>query len=342
MSEQRTEIGELGEFGLIERLTKNFTLKHGTSIKGVGDDAAVVDAGEYYRVISTDLFLENIHFDLSYTPLKHIGYKAVVVNVSDIYAMNAKPEQITVSLGISNRFSVEALEEIYAGIKTACEVYNVDLIGGDTTSSQTGLIISVTALGSVSKDKIVYRNTAQVGDAVYVSGDLGGAYLGLQLLEREKQVFLADPNMQPTFDENTYLVQRCLKPEARKDIIEQLDMADIIPTSMMDISDGLSSELLHICKQSNVGCLIEEEGIPIEEQTYNQAVEFEIDPLNCALSGGDEYELILTIHPQDIDALSAVSGLSLIGYIKPQSHGRKILTKGGNEYDLTALGWQHF
>ena len=341
-NEKRTEVTELGEFGLIDKLTKDFPLKNANSLKGVGDDAAVIDAGEDNVIVSTDMLVENIHFDLMYAPLTHVGYKSVIVNLSDIYAMNAIPQQITVSIAFSNRFSVEALAELYKGMKRACEIYNVDLVGGDTTSSLKGLYISVTAIGRVPKTKVVYRNTAQVNDAICVTGNLGSAYLGLQLLEREKQVYLANPDMQPTFDQQTELVKKLLLPEARKDIIEKLATLDVTPTSMMDISDGLSSELFHIAKQSNTGAMILEERIPITEQTYNQAVDFEIDPLNCALSGGDEYELLFTVHPDDLDSVLSIPDVHHIGHIKPSSSGIKLTTKGGNIHELKALGWKHF
>ena len=339
---QRTEISELGEFGLIDHLTGSFNLQNENSVKGVGDDAAVIDAGEDNIVLTTDMLVENIHFDLMYAPLKHVGYKSVVVNLSDIYAMNAIPQQITVSIAFSNRFSVEAITELYKGIKRACEVYHVDLVGGDTTSSIKGLYISVTAVGRAPKTKVVYRNTAQVNDAICVTGNLGAAYLGLQLLEREKEVYLANPDMQPTFDQQTELIQKVLLPEARKDIIEQLAKIEVTPTSMMDISDGLSSELFHISKQSNVGVMLYEENLPITEQTYNQAVDFEIDPLNVALSGGDEYELIFTVHQDDLEKVVAIPDIHHIGNIKPKSAGLNITTKGGNVHELKALGWKHF
>ena len=339
---QRTEISELGEFGLIDHLTGSFNLQNENSVKGVGDDAAVIDAGEDSIVLTTDMLVENIHFDLMYAPLKHVGYKSVVVNLSDIYAMNAIPQQITVSIAFSNRFSVEAITELYKGIKRACEVYHVDLVGGDTTSSIKGLYISVTAVGRAPKTKVVYRNTAQVNDAICVTGNLGAAYLGLQLLEREKEVYLANPDMQPTFDQQTELIQKVLLPEARKDIIEQLAKIEVTPTSMMDISDGLSSELFHISKQSNVGVMLYEENLPITEQTYNQAVDFEIDPLNVALSGGDEYELIFTVHQDDLEKVVAIPDIHHIGNIKPKSAGLNITTKGGNVHELKALGWKHF
>ena len=339
---QRTEISELGEFGLIDHLTGSFNLQNENSVKGVGDDAAVIDAGEDSIVLTTDMLVENIHFDLMYAPLKHVGYKSVVVNLSDIYAMNAIPQQITVSIAFSNRFSVEAITELYKGIKRACEVYHVDLVGGDTTSSIKGLYISVTAVGRAPKTKVVYRNTAQVNDAICVTGNLGAAYLGLQLLEREKEVYLANPDMQPTFDQQTELIQKVLLPEARKDIIEQLAKIEVTPTSMMDISDGLSSELFHISKQSNVGVMLYEENLPITEQTYNQAVDFEIDPLNVALSGGDEYELVFTVHQDDLEKVVAIPDIHHIGNIKPKSAGLNITTKGGNVHELKALGWKHF
>ncbi len=344
MSDQakRTEIAELGEFGLIQHLTEDLTPQNATTIKGVGDDAAVIDCGDDYMVVTSDMLVENIHFDLTYAPLAHVGYKAVVVNLSDVYAMNAIPQQITVSLAFSNRFSVEALEALYKGMKQACIDYGVDLIGGDTNSSLKGLYLSITALGRVPKSRVVYRSTAQVNDAICVTGDLGSAYLGLQLLEREKEVYLANPQMQPTFDNQTELVRKTLLPKARKDIIEDFAQLDIIPTAMMDISDGLASELLHISKQSHVGSMVYEEQIPITEQTYNQAVDFEIDPLNVALSGGDEYELLFTVHPDDLDKVLSIPDVHHIGNIKPASSGNKITTKGGNQHEIEAIGWKHF
>lgn len=340
--QKRTEVSEFGEFGLIDHITKNFQIKNENTVKGIGDDAAVIENGEDYTVISTDMLVENIHFDLMYAPLKHVGYKAVIVNLSDIYAMNAVPQQITVSIAFSNRFSVEAITELYNGIQAACDQYDVDLIGGDTTSSLKGLILSVTAIGKVPKSKVVYRNTAQVNDAICVTGDLGSAYLGLQILEREKQVFLANSNMQPTFDNQTELVKKTLLPEARRDIIEKLAKLDVTPTSMMDISDGLSSEVMHISNQSNVGAMLYEENLPISEQTYNQAVEFEIDPLNCALSGGDEYELIFTVNQDDLEKVLSIPDVHHIGNIVSKSSGINITTKGGNVHELKALGWRHF
>lgn len=340
--QQRTELNQVGEFGLIDLLSKNFEPKNENTVKGIGDDAAVIENENDYTVISTDTLVENIHFDLMYAPLKHVGYKAVIVNLSDIYAMNAIPQQITVSIAFSNRFSVEAIQELYKGIEIACEKYNVDLVGGDTTSSLKGLYISITAIGRVPKTKVTYRNTAQVNDAICVTGNLGAAYLGLQLLEREKQLFLENPKMQPSFDNQTDLVRKLLMPEARKDIVEQLAKLDITPTSMIDVSDGVSSEVLHISKASNVGAMLYEENFPITEQTYNQAIEFEIDPLNCALSGGDEYELLFTVNPDDLDTVLAIADVHHIGNIKPKSSGVKITTKGSNVHDVIAMGWKHF
>ena len=295
MSEQRTEISTLGEFGLIEHLTRNIELQNASSIVGVGDDAAVIDHFGKQTVITTDLLIEGVHFDLVYTPLKHLGYKSVIANLSDVYAMNATPTQLTISLGISNRFSVEALDDFYEGVYAACDAYGVDLVGGDTASSQKGFIISVTAIGEVTPDKFVKRSGAQKGDLLCVSGDLGGAYLGLLFLEREKKIFLENTAIQPDLEGESYVVGRLLKPEARKGIIEFLEKQSIVPTAMMDVSDGLSSEILHICKQSNVGCILYEEKIPVAEETRKAAFKFEIDPTACALSGGEDYELIFTI-----------------------------------------------
>lgn len=337
--EKRTEIATLGEFGLIKVLTqKNNDTQDGT-IKGVGDDAAILDFEDYQTVVTTDMLVEGVHFDMMYSPLKHLGYKAVMVNLSDVYAMNAEPTQITVSLAISNRFSVEALEEFYSGIQLACERYDVDLVGGDTTSSLSGLVISVTALGKVKKGDAVYRDTAKEGDLICVSGDLGAAYLGLQLLEREKQVFLENPEMQPELEKHQYLVERQLKPEARKGVIEVLKEKGVRPTAMIDVSDGLSSDLLHICTQSNVGARIFEADVPIHNETYDQAVAFNIDPITCALNGGEDYELLFTINPADKEKLQEVLDLSHIGEIVAKEQGYKLYTKQGNSYDLTAQGW---
>jgi thiamine-monophosphate kinase len=336
---ERTEISTLGEFGLIDHLTKNFELHNASTIIGVGDDAAVIDHFGKQTVITTDLLLEGIHFDLMYMPLKHLGYKSIVVNLSDIYAMNATPTQITVSIGISNRFSVEALNEFYEGIYAVCEKYNVDLAGGDTSSSQKGFVISITAIGEVAPNKFVKRSTANNGDLICVSGDLGAAFLGLTLLEREKNIYLENPQIQPDLEGEDYIVGRILKPEARKDIIEFFEQQNIIPTAMMDISDGLSSEILHICNQSNVGCVLYEEKLPIAEQTRNAAFKFNLDPTMCALNGGEDYELLFTIKQEDYDKISSNENISVVGYIKDIEDGRKFLSKGGNSFDITAQGW---
>jgi thiamine-monophosphate kinase len=342
MSEQRTEISSLGEFGLIEHLTKNIEHKNASSILGVGDDAAVIDHFGKQTVITTDLLIENIHFDLMYTPLKHLGYKSVIINLSDIYAMNSTPTQITMSLGISNRFSLEALDEFYEGVYAACEKYGVDLVGGDTSSSQKGFIISVTAIGEVSPDKFVQRSTAVKGDLICCSGDLGGAYLGLIFLEREKKIFLESPEIKPDLEEEKYVIGRLLKPEARKDIVEFFESSGVTPTSMMDISDGLSSEILHICGQSKLGCVLYEDKIPINEETRNAAFKFELDPTACALSGGEDYELLFTISQNDYDKLVLNEQISVIGYMTEPEKGNKIITRGGNEFDVTAQGWNAF
>lgn len=337
---KRTELSELGEFGLIERLTKNFVSQNKSTIKSVGDDAAVIDYEGLQTVISTDLLVEGVHFDLTYTPLKHLGYKAVVVNLSDIYAMNALPEQITVSLALSNRFSVEAIEELYAGIEQACKFYNVDLVGGDTTSSLKGLIISITAVGKAKKEEIVYRNGAKVGDYICVSGNLGAAYVGLQVLNREKQVYLSNHEMQPELKKHQYIIGRQLKPEARKDIIAYLNDKGIKPTSMMDVSDGLSSEMMHITKQSGVGCLIYEANVPIHNDTYNQAIEFNIDPITCALNGGEDYELIFTINAEDEQLIDTeLMDISVIGKIVEKEKGCQIQTRANHLHQLIAQGW---
>ena len=339
---KRTDVNELGEFGLIERLTKKFPLRNKSSIKGVGDDAAVIDNGDLQTVVSTDMLVEGIHFDLAYTPLKHLGYKAVVVNLSDIYAMNAQPKQVTVSIAISNRFSVEALDELYAGIELACEKYKVDLIGGDTTSSPKGLYISVTAIGQEKKEKIVYRNTAKVGDLVCVSGNLGAAYLGLQILEREKQIFLSSPEVKPDLENQDYLIGRQLKPEARFDMIEFFDKNDLVPTAMIDVSDGLASEIFHICKQSRVGAIIEESGVPLHPDTEMMALQFKLDPITCALSGGEDYELLFTIDQKDLEKVKYLPDIYIAGEITDNSEGIKLHTKGGNIHPLKAQGWKHF
>jgi thiamine-monophosphate kinase len=338
----RTEIATLGEFGLIEHLTKNFEIQNASTVVSIGDDAAVIDHLGNQTVITTDLLIEDIHFDLSYTPLKHLGYKSVVVNVSDVYAMNATPTQITVSIALSNRISLEAITEFYEGVYAACEKYGVDLVGGDTTSSQKGFIISVTAIGEAKENKIVKRSGAQVGDLICVSGDLGAAFLGLTLLEREKRIFLESPGVQPDLENEKYVIGRLLKPEARKDIIDFLESNDIIPTSMIDVSDGVSSELLHICKQSGVGCIIYEEKLPIAEDTRNAAYKFKIDPTACALSGGEDYELLFTIKQDEYEKLTLNEQISVIGYITEIEQEATIITKGNNKHKITAQGWNAF
>lgn len=342
MENIRTEISELGEFSLIEHLTRNFEIQNASTIVSVGDDAAVIDHFGKQTVITTDLLLEGVHFDLMYTPLKHLGYKAVIVNLSDVYAMNAMPTQITMSIGISNKFSVEALSDFYEGVYAACEKYGVDLIGGDTSSSQKGFVISVTAIGEVAPDKFVKRSTAQQGDLICVSGDLGAAYLGLTLLEREKKIYLENPQIQPDLENEDYIVGRMLKPEARKDIIQFLSDNDITPTSMMDVSDGLSSEILHICKQSNLGCKLYEEKLPIADQSRKAAFKFGLDPTVCALNGGEDYELLFTMKQADYDKITLNEEISVIGYLTEISEGTKFITKAGNTFDITAQGWNAF
>lgn len=340
--ENRTEISSLGEFGLIEHLTKNIELQNASSIVGVGDDAAVIDHFGKQTVITSDMLVEGVHFDLMYTPLKHLGYKSVIVNLSDIYAMNAIPTQIILNIAISNRFSIEALDEFYSGVYTACEKYGVDLIGGDTSSSQKGFIISVTAVGEVSPDNYVKRNTAKKGDLVCVSGDLGGAYIGLLFLEREKKIYLENPNIQPDLESESYVIGRLLKPEARKDIIEFFEKEKITPTSMMDISDGLSSEILHISNQSDLGCVIYEERLPIADEMKTAAYKFQIDPTACALSGGEDYELLFTISQNDYDKIKLNEDISVIGYMTEREKGANIITKGESTYPITAQGWNAF
>lgn len=340
--QQRTEIANLGEFGLIEHLTKNFEIKNASTILSVGDDAAVIDHFGKQTVITTDMLVEGIHFDLMYTPLKHLGYKSVIVNLSDVYAMNAIPTQITISIAFSNRFSVEALSEFYEGVYAACEKYAVDLVGGDTTSSQKGFIISVTAIGEVAPDKYVQRSTAQQGDLICVSGNTGGAFLGLTLMQREKKIYLENPAIQPDLEGEDYIVGRLLKPEARKDIIEFFAANNIVPTAMMDVSDGISSEVLHLCKQSNVGCKIFEDKLPIDEKTRAAAFKFGLDPNVCALNGGEDYELIFTLKQEDYDKITLNEEIAVIGYMTALEEGNKLQTKGGNIFDITAQGWNAF
>lgn len=341
MSESKTPftpISSLGEFKLIDRIVEGFENLNQSTLKGVGDDAAVIHT-KSHQVVTTDLLVEGIHFDLMYTPLKHLGYKSVIVNLSDVCAMNAVPKQILVSLALSNRFSVEAVDELYAGVKAACDKYRVDLIGGDTTASLKGLTISVTAIGETQPEKIAYRNGAKEGDFLVVTGDLGAAYIGLQLLEREKKVFLEAPNVQTDLSGHEYTVGRQLKPEARLDIVEVLKNLEIVPTSMIDISDGLSSEILHICKQSNVGCVVHEENVPIAKETYDTALSFNIDPINCALSGGEDYELLFTVKPEDLHKVENHPDFSVIGEILDANLGIKLHSKGDNYYDLIGMGW---
>src|SRR5476651_620108 len=341
-NQERTNLEDLGEFGLINHLTKNIKLGQPSTVKGVGDDAAVLDFTGKKVLISTDMLLEGIHFDLAYTPFKHLGYKAIQVNLSDVYAMNGTPTQVTVSIGISSKFPLEAIEELYTGIYLACEKYGVDVVGGDTTSSKQGLIISVTVLGYADEKDIVDRNTAQEGDLICVSGDLGGAYVGLQLLEREKLVYLENPQIQPDLEGKDYIVERQLKPEARRDVVDLLKSRDIKPTSMIDVSDGLASELLHICKQSNKGCNLYEEKIPIDPMTFETAREFGLDPTVCALSGGEDYELLFTIKQADYDKIKNDVDVSIIGYITEPNAGKNLISKSGQVHTLTAQGWNAF
>ncbi len=335
----RTELSSLGEFGLIKHLTEFIEIKNESTIKGVGDDAAVIDYKGKQMVVSTDMLVEGVHFDLAYVPLKHLGFKAVSVNLSDIYAMNAVPRQITVSLAISNRFSVEAMEEFYAGMMLACDKHNVDIVGGDTTTNKSGMVISITAIGEANNEDLVYRSGATEGDLLCVTGDLGGAYVGLQLLEREKRIFLETPSVQPDLGGNDYILERQLKPEARKDIPPLLKKLDVKPTSMIDISDGLASEILHLSSQSEVGCNLYEDKIPIDPQTYNMAREFNLDPTVCALSGGEDYELLFTIKQEDFPKVKANPDISVIGHITHKKEGVNLITKGGTSHPLTAQGW---
>jgi thiamine-monophosphate kinase len=339
---QRTEISTIGEFGLIKRLTEKFTIENASTVKGVGDDAAVLDYKDKLVLVTTDLLLEGIHFDLMYVPLKHLGYKAAVVNFSDIYAMNGQPKQMTVSLGISKRFAVEDLEQIYEGMEMACEKYGVDLIGGDTSASLTGLAISITCIGEGEKEKVVYRNGAKTNDLICVSGDLGSAYMGLQLLEREKIVFSADENAEPDFEGRDYILQRQLKPEARKDIVKALADKGIIPTAMMDISDGLSSELIHICTQSNTGCRIYEDKIPINYQAAVMADEINMNIVTAALNGGEDYELLFTVSLEDYEKIITMEGVGIVGHMTGPELGLHLVGREGEEIGLKAQGWNSF
>lgn len=342
MAEKRTEITDLGEFGLIERVKSSFSLQNSTSIIGIGDDAALIASGEEYLLVTTDMLLESVHFDLSYMPLQHLGYKAVVANVSDIAAMNGKPEQITVALAFSNRFSLEAIDSVYDGIRSACENYKIDLVGGDTSASASGLVISITALGRVGKGKETLRSTAKVNDIICVTGDLGAAYLGLQVLEREKQVFLTNPEMQPDIEKYEYLVGRQLRPEARMDIVHELADKKVVPTSMIDISDGLASELLHISKSSGVGIKIFEDKVPIDAGAFETAIEFKIDPITCALNGGEDYELLFTISPSDYEKLKNHPDIHFIGHVHNNPQQNVMVTKDETIVPLKAQGWNHF
>ncbi len=341
MSEQRTELSTFGEFILIEKLTESFKNINSSTQYGIGDDAAVISISETESMlVSTDMFLEGIHFNLMYTPLKHLGYKAVVANLSDIYAMNGRPEQITVSIAVSNRFPVEALEELYAGIKTACDIYKVDLVGGDTSSSLTGLMISITAIGKVAKDDLVLRSGSAENELLVVTGDLGGAYMGLQLLEREKEVYKANPNMQPDLDGFDYLLERQLKPEARKDVIGFLKDLEVKPTSMIDISDGLASEIFHLCKASNLGATIYDEKLPIDATTATTAIEFNIDPATCALNGGEDFELLFTIKQSDYEKIVGNPHMTIIGHMTDAASGVNMVDKHGAVIELKAQGWK--
>jgi thiamine-monophosphate kinase len=339
----RMELNELGEFGLIKHLTKSVELKNESSVKGIGDDAAIIKYdNEKQTVITTDMLVENVHFNLSYVPLKHLGFKAVAVNLSDICAMNATPKQITVSIAVSSKFPVDALEELYLGIYIACEKYKVDLIGGDTTTSTSGLVISITAIGEVEDGKAVLRSTAKEGDLLVVSGDLGGAYMGLQLLEREFSVFKENPKIQPELEGFDYILERQLKPEARLDIVSLLKALEVTPTSMIDISDGLASEIIHICDQSNVGCKLYEEKIPVDPQTYNTSRDFNLDPTVCALNGGEDYELLFTIAQSDFDKIKANPSLTVIGHMVDRASGVTLITRGNTIEPITAQGWDSF
>ncbi|RZK57645.1 MAG: thiamine-phosphate kinase [Pedobacter sp.] len=341
-NKERTDIAELGEFGLIKHLTSNFKIKHETSIKGIGDDAAVLESKDKQMLISTDLLLEGVHFDLAYVPLMHLGYKAVQVNLSDIYAMNGMATQITVSIGLSSKFPLEAVEEIYKGIELACNKFNIDLIGGDTSSSKQGLVISVTSIGYAKAEEVTYRNGAEEGDLICVSGDLGGAYVGLQILEREKQIFLENPQLQPDLEGKDYIIERQLKPEGRRDIVDLLAQMKIKPTSMIDVSDGLASEILHICTQSEKGCTLYEEKIPIDPMTYDTARELGLDPTVCALNGGEDYELLFTIKQSDYDKLKNDVDISIIGHITDKNAGCNMISKSNVSHELKAQGWNAF
>lgn len=336
---QRTPLSELGEFGLIDHLTKNFKLSNASSVQGIGDDAAVLSDGNgRVKVVTTDMLVEGVHFDLSYAPLKHLGYKSMVVNFSDVYAMNAKPEQVTVAIAVSNRFPVEALEELYDGMHLACKLYGVDLVGGDTTSSTSGLIVSVTAIGSAEKDEIILRSTAQAGDLLVVTGDLGGAYMGLQILEREKAVYRENPNMQPDLQGNEYVLERQLKPEARKDIPELLKQLEVTPTSMIDVSDGLSSEALHLARKSGIGVRLYEDKFPIDPSVLRLCEEFQLDPTVPVLNGGEDYELLFTIPQEDFEKIKGNPDLTVVGHMT-EEESYYLISKDSKAHPLNAQGW---
>jgi thiamine-monophosphate kinase len=342
MSNNRTEIAQLGEFGLIDRISSHISLQNNTSVKGIGDDAAVIDIGQENLLVTTDMLLEGPHFDLAYVPLQHLGYKAVAVNVSDIAAMNGKPQQIVIGLALSNRFSVEAIDALYEGIQAACKNYKVDLVGGDTTASSSGLIISITALGRAPKEKTVLRSGAKKNDIICVTGDLGAAFMGLQVLEREKQEFLINQQMQPNLEKYEYIVGRQLKPEARMDIIYELEEKVVVPTSMIDISDGLASELLHLSKNSNLGVKLFEDKVPIDSLTYDTALEFKLDPITVAMSGGEDYELLFTISPSDFEKIKNHPDIHFIGHMHENAKQNVMISKQGTVVPITAQGWKHF
>jgi thiamine-monophosphate kinase len=341
--ESRTDLESLGEFGTIDLLTKNFLITRESTAFGIGDDAAVLERNEeQYTLVSTDMLVEGVHFNLMYVPFKHLGYKSVAVNVSDIVAMNGTPEQITVSIAVSNRFPLEALEELYDGIRLACQHYKVDLVGGDTTSSRSGLVISVTAIGVVDKSKVVYRSGAGTNDLLVVSGDLGAAYIGLQVLEREKSVFQSNPDIQPDLDGKDYIIQRQLKPEARVDVIAYLKELEVVPTSMMDVSDGLASEILHLCKSSKKGAMVYNAKLPIDSLTSTTAIDFNIDPVTCVLNGGEDYELLFTVSQADFDKIKGNPHMTIIGYMTDASEGIYLVDKNESLIPLSAQGWDHF
>ncbi len=341
-NEKRTELNDLGEFGLISHLTDKIQINNSSTKKGIGDDAAILNYGDRDIVVTTDMLVEGIHFDMIFTPLKHLGYKSIVVNLSDIYAMNAQPRQVTVSIAISSKYSVEAIEEIYEGMELACNYYGLDLVGGDTTSSLSGLVISVTAIGEIEKNKAVYRSGAKDGDLIVVSGDLGGAYIGLMLLQREKEVWRSSPTIQPDLDGNDYILSRQLKPEARKDIIELLLKMELTPSSMIDVSDGIASEVKHLCKASGTGCNVYEEKLPIDPQTYQTARDFNLDPTVCALNGGEDYELLFTVPQADYDKIKGNPHLTVIGHMTNIESGTNFISTGGSVMPLTAQGWDSF